>query len=560
MVAGDKHLILHTPEEDVALVVRLAVWTLSCIFDLPTHKAKIKSRAVPTLRSKDLTPPRDPNMFLRSLFLPSNKNDGGDPFKLRSRSNKRRPSFMRPASAPNDAFHPGKLSATGSGHHNSGSADTAPDSESPPLVIAAPQPRPFTHAHTDPLPQRHKEQRPEFPHALVVSGLEHATVTEQSSLAEALRRQQVVLEPIKPGGSLNDPGQRRTPSRNNKHVHPPHLLSETAELQGTWNLPDGFIMIYVCPWNSRERPGIHRSMLDLFGMSSTIFVQKHVRDALRALPFASNTTSHSRMHSSHSNPPTPSPLQSPPLPPRTPPALSQALPGTLRQRTSRPNLPPPTPIVPKQMLPREFIVSLQKSAQNAYVSSQLSLYLSDLFAAVRHHPKLDGSFLTARSMNDAKDLARANRVLGVDPTGGELLRDYSGADYDGEYGDDDGKEQNSTEMYNYIASGSESVTLNVHHEPTPSHSAKGLDGTSASQVELATLKLFVSEAAIARVVPRAVTHRVRVRDGPQDEVLAGAIFGVTFEPQTIEPSGVQLYSWDTRSTVKDVLVEILAEV
>lgn len=34
LVAGDKHLILRTPEEDIALAVKLVVW-VRCFFSLP---------------------------------------------------------------------------------------------------------------------------------------------------------------------------------------------------------------------------------------------------------------------------------------------------------------------------------------------------------------------------------------------------------------------------------------------------------------------------------------------------------------------------------------------
>ncbi|KAG6856336.1 hypothetical protein H0H87_005454 [Tephrocybe sp. NHM501043] len=468
---------------------------------------------------------------------------------------------MRPASAPNEPNHFGKLSSS-TAHHNSASADTATHPTALPLIIAAPQPRPFTHAFTEPPPRIHKEpSKPEFPHALVLSGLEHASVWEQASLAQALTRRQVVFESFEHGSNLVDPSQKRTPSRNNNvdvHSRSNSALFQSAEYEGTWNLPDGFVMVYVCPWNSRERPSIHRTLLDLFAMSSTIFVQKHIRDALKALPFASNPTSpYSRMHSSYSNPPSPSPQSPSPAPPRTPPGLSQALPGTLRPRTSRNVMQQPTPIVPKQLLPRDFILSLQKTAQSAYVSSQLSLYLSDLFSAVRHHPKLDGTFLTARSMNDASDLARAGRILGTDPTGGELLQKYSSAEYQKE-DDEEEEAQNNSEMYQYIASGSESITLNVPREDNLTQSFKDNDAAFASQTEHSNRPLFISEAAIARVVPRAVTHRLRVRDGPEDEVLASAIFGATFDHEP-HPSNSQ-YGWDTRSTIKDILVEILAEV
>lgn len=70
--------------------------------------------------------------------------------------------------------------------------------------------------------------------------------------------------------------------------------------------------------------------------------------------------------------------------------------------------------------------------------------------------------------------------------------------------------------------------------------------------------LDVSEADVARIVPRVVSHRLRVRDGPEDEVLWNAVFGAVGwwkggeEP---EPESERV-----RSTVKDILVQILSEV
>jgi len=524
MVAGDKHLIFHTPEEDVGLVVKLSVWTLSSLFDLPTHKVKIRPRPSLTTRSSEILPPRDPNLFIRSLFLQSNSHDSLDQsrpsFHSRTRSAKRRSGYLRSRSFPNDLSFLGKPS---SGTHTDLIVDkelqkSIHEAVKLPLPIVAPQPRPFTHART---------AQPVFPHALVLSGLEHANGAEQASLAGILSHRQVVLETIKHEGTYIGP-------------------SDDLDYEGTWNVPEGFISIYVCPWDARERPKIHNRLLDQFTMSSTVFVQQHIRQALRALPFASNPMSHLRFHShSHSNPPTPSPLQSPSLPPpRTPPMSSHPLP----------------------LLPREFIQFLQTTAQRAHISSTLSLYLSDLFSAVRHHPKLDGTFLTARSMNDAKALARAGRVLGSDPTGGELIRDHHGM-MTFEEGEDGEGEYRSLHVHNDIASGSGSVTINVLQEVAPSQgshaaSVNDHDYTSTGAVDDLLDALYVSEADIARIVPRVVTHRLRVRDGPEDEILAGAIFGATFEPQVKRSTGSSAndYDWDSRSTVKDILVEILAEV
>ncbi|KAF5371509.1 hypothetical protein D9615_009618 [Tricholomella constricta] len=472
-----------------------------------------------------------------------------------------------------------------------------PEPVSPPLVIVSPQPRHFTHAHTEPAPLRGGSIRPEFPHALVMSGLDHANMAEQMSLAHALTERLVIIEALKHEAGHNEPRPRGLSSGT--HESDPRrgssALLEDSAFEGTWNVPDDFILIYVCPWDARERPKIHKTLvrrpvvrylidmfitfryqLDRFAMSSTIFVSQHIRQALRALPFTSNPIPRSRLLSlSHSSPPTPSPLQPrPPAPQsRTPPALTRALPGTNHPphcNSSHPP-PPPPPLVPKQLIPREFLLFLQGAAQRAHLSSNLSLYLSDLFSAVRHHPRLDGTFLTARALNDARALARAGRIFGTDPTGGELLRGHHGLElFDDDEGYEEDESQTSFKEYNDVASGSGSVTINIPREKTPSplpsregsttkgHHDQTLADEPPAPDPLETL--FVSEADIARIFPRVVTHRLRVRDGPEDEVLASAIFGATFEDTVQDSNAAPGYGWDTRSTVKDVLVEVLAEV
>jgi hypothetical protein len=66
--------------------------------------------------------------------------------------------------------------------------------------------------------------------------------------------------------------------------------------------------------------------------------------------------------------------------------------------------------------------------------------------------------------------------------------------------------------------------------------------------------------------PRCVSHRLRIRDGPREEVLAGAVFGATFGDEEIiteeEEEGVLGFvdAYEVRPTVKDVLVSVLSEV
>jgi len=149
-----------------------------------------------------------------------------------------------------------------------------------------------------------------------------------------------------------------------------------------------------------------------------------------------------------------------------------------------------------------------------HLASNLSLYTSDLFSAARHHPQLDGTLLSSLARRDADALIAAARVLGL---GGEVI-------------------------------------VPLVEDSVESETSDGEWPWLGSEVRV----LDVSEADVARIVPRVVSHRLRVRDGPEDEVLWNAVFGAVGwwkggeEP---EPESERV-----RSTVKDILVQILSEV
>ena len=66
----------------------------------------------------------------------------------------------------------------------------------------------------------------------------------------------------------------------------------------------------------------------------------------------------------------------------------------------------------------------------------------------------------------------------------------------------------------------------------------------------------VSEVDVAKVVPRVVSHRVRVRSGPEHEVLSSVVFMAV--PPASE-GGEKKGTWKRR-TVKDIIVKLLGEV
>jgi hypothetical protein len=142
----------------------------------------------------------------------------------------------------------------------------------------------------------------------------------------------------------------------------------------------------------------------------------------------------------------------------------------------------------------------------------LALYTSDLFSAARHHPQLDGTLLSSVARTAADTLIAAARVLGI---GGEATVPLM----------DDAEESEPSE---------------ASHEWPDESDVHVLD---------------VSEADVARIVPRVISHRVRVRDGPEDEVLGNVVSGAVGGWEWEEPERV----WG-RPTVKDILVQILTDV
>jgi hypothetical protein len=255
-------------------------------------------------------------------------------------------------------------------------------------------------------------------------------------------------------------------------------------------------------------------------MSSNIFIAQDIRHDFRALPFTPISRPFHPNFLSHSNPGTPSPSHPMSLPQTfTPPTFTKPLP----LQSSHFNLPP----LPEDILPPSFLKALSDAHLKAHISHTLSLYLADIFSATRHNSHLDATLLTARASKDAEALIRASRVIGTDLTGMELLRPEP----------DDFWNDGSQEM----------------QEPTDN---AGED--SGSLHYQAVSALDVSEVDVARIAPRVISHRVRVRDGPEDEILSSVLFGATFMPLPKSTTSTDVSTGQL--TVKGLLVEILSEV
>ncbi|KAJ7594542.1 hypothetical protein C8J56DRAFT_926997 [Mycena floridula] len=497
LTAGDSHLLLRTSEEDVSLYVRLVALTLTSLFGLSVHKLK--------LRKPSNTEEEAPTAaFLRSLFFsaPPTSHDEAKRFSFprtkahaRSRSlnpHKTRSNYTRSVSYPNE------LASINSSELPAGNKSTGGTHQSSTSVsLKLPT---FPHAHTDPTPLVSLDPFVfEVPNALVISGLEHASFVSQKALTRVLTEKKIVL--------------------------PDHE-------DGVWNLPETFLVVYVCSMDTRERPLIHKTLLDKFSMSATVALQPAVRSLVNSwfLHPMSPPGTWSQGHT---------PTSTPKLGPR-------GLPST-----------GPEPQESMQVIPPSLINHLRRAFHRTYLPPVLNLYTSDLFSAARHHPQLEGRLLGAKARKDADTLARAARVLGGEPSGMELLKEWAPlrAQESGSSQSTFSKLSDSGESGIFQRLGFEEIMGDITRNVPPIGGTEKTNSLATYEPEEQSTNsvpiLEVSAADIARIVPRVMSHRLRVRDGPQGEVLGSAVFGATYPTRDQETS---------RSTCKDILVSILAGV
>ncbi|KAJ3814760.1 hypothetical protein F5876DRAFT_72655 [Lentinula aff. lateritia] len=553
LIAGNKHLILRTVEDDIGLVVKLAVKTLATVFGLLTHRIRIHRRTSTSIH--DLSAIPGISTFLRSLFIPvSGTNSshlgqdevstltghGARRYRRRPDSRSRSRSatvrsmtsqYTKSLSYPNDLLSAKSLNTAPSlslsasepfGDYNSPSItevvspthiNTASRNSS---LSALPQPT-FPHSYSDPTPLRvvRDPTQIQLPDALVLSGLENASLASQRVLTEVLIQRRVVID--------------------------------DTDLSGVWPFPKDFILVYICPLDERERPPIHKPLLDKFALSATVLLHPTIR-ALSKNFFRSV---------SHRSSPILSPLpQLANSPPTSPPFLAQALP----HRHISPGIITPSNGLPAVITP-EIISLLKEVYSRVHVPSNLHLYVSDLFSAARHHHQLEGRLVSITAIKDASELSRAARVLGGDPTGMELISETLRSD-------DARTDDNSTtggetgdERFSKVLSDVESAFVVIDPQvDIETHLSTEFAHEDSDSVRVPALPVLdVTQADIARIVPRVLTHRLRVKDGPEDEVLASAVFGAAFSAASKKEERGRKRDRN-RVTVKELLVEILQEV
>jgi len=189
---------------------------------------------------------------------------------------------------------------------------------------------------------------------------------------------------------------------------------------------------------------------------------------------------------------------------------------------------------------------------SVYVSPSLSLYVDELFTAARHHHELDGTLLTSRAHRDAESLIRVQRLLSGDSTSTELIRSYEMEDKVGGESSD-GFVDPANDLFDPAQPPRRDSWLMMGRLRATIISEKGPDSTgyTDSTIQLELQRMDVSEVDIARIIPRVLTHRLRVRDGPDHEILSSAVFpAVLTGPEKVESH---------RRTVKEIMVQIIGE-
>ncbi|KAI4523469.1 hypothetical protein K525DRAFT_236804 [Schizophyllum commune Loenen D] len=494
LICGNKHLILRTAPEDVAIAAKAAVATLSAIFGLTTHRLKLAShRHGPTYPGPD-----DTATFLRSLFLPSTtrtsthydtvytKRAHARKKRRSSGSSSQRPSLhhWRASPRPPTPQSPLKNSVALPPRIPSNDADSqsAEDpfatfgrskgaaKDSRPLII-----RPVPHVHSDPLPQ--PSATLEVPEGLVITGLEAADSALQRALQRVMTERRVVLEePPEVWGKRSS-----TPTGTMFHGS-----------QSIYDCPDEFIVVYVCALEPYERPALLRSLLDKFSMSVNLTLHFNTRQLLKSTP-----------------------SQSTPAYGTSPTSTPRSMSNNAQNWSNYPPALPPT-----------LLASMRRACKRATISPQLELYLLDLFAATRHRPELDAMLLTATCQAEAALFARAARVVGRDLTGMELL-------------------QTALDVGDEGASGS--LTIDYRGEAALVDPFRDIQDDEDRALD-------VSDADVARIFPRVVSHRLSTRAGPDDEVLGSVAYGAAGVAPVAD--GV----WKEGRSVKDVLIKILGDV
>lgn len=466
--------------------------------------------------------------------------------------------------------------------------------ETEPSKIATVRPTFDVHTHSAPHYHVPSQTSATIPSALVVSGLEHTTPPAQRSLHQVLQEGRIVLDHHSSG-------------------QPNHI----------WKLPHDFIMIYVCPLDAYERPAILRTLvssecldnpswvshsfqLDRFAMSTDVTISSTVCQAYAAYHSTVSTPRSASFQSLTPHSPL-SPVYSPDSTSAIPSPRLRGSPLNSTLLASAPSL----PVINAHEL--SYLRSLTGPAPpalrqasdpdpdpspDAYTSIHptLNVYLLDLFAAARHHPLVDGTLLTLRAHRDAEDLIRAFRVICGSSLGAELISTVAAApeaDADIHGSEDSATDELLPSPIDDVhsldwekpeadwlgeeirigkrkASSLRSVEVKIQGPtdrtaPVPFDTSSENAGSHADWVLPPAVSRRpevwdVSEVDVGKIFPRVVSHRVRMRAGPDDEILGSVMFPAAAGATGTGGADAHRVRRADDRTVKQVIVSILADV
>ena len=302
-------------------------------------------------------------------------------------------------------------------------------------------------------------------------------------------------------------------------------------------LPEDFILVYVSPFDPRERPSIHKSLV----RHPLMFCPSHmshdtVSTQLDKFSLSVAIALHSITREAHAT------------------YLPSNFSGT---QSSSLSFAPALPARPAPVLPRDFLPRLRSLSTPTHVNihPSLRLYIADLIAAARHHHELDGTLLGIRCVEDAEALVRAHRVLCAGDVGSALVEQAAALTMTSATGS----------SLSFHHGGAADVNVHLHWAegrsfttPSPWRPASAAEDRSHLGVLDRQPKWDVSEVDVAKVVPRVVSHRLRVREGPEDEMLAGVMFVAT-NPRVLTGVDHEDGVW-RRRTVKEILVKLMTRV
>jgi hypothetical protein len=217
------------------------------------------------------------------------------------------------------------------------------------------------------------------------------------------------------------------------------------------------------------------------------------------------------------------------------------------------------------------------------------MYATDLLSMARHFAQLDATLLTRRAHDDLSAFTRTRRVLRGDESGSALVRaavaevravvtrdtrarsvastsrpgtvngnyrsDAEDDDDDDDDDEDDEDQRRDEEDEGPFGGGTVRESGDWLHVGTKSITS-GDDRSSEYELDRDRADVWeASDADVRAAFPAVVRHRVRVRDGPEDELLGSMFFPVTMRERKY---GVSVPTRERR-TVDEILQDILED-